>query len=273
MPTLNKKDVLAIVAHELRSPLGSVLNAVELMRQAERSEPRFETWLDMVARQARHMSRLVDDLLDVTRISRDGLTLCKERVDFREPIDAAVEATSTFIQVRGHKLEAARPAHPIWIDGDATRLQQVVANLLLNSAVYTEPGGHIQLKVDPLPTLVTLRVSDNGNGILPEALERIFEPFTRSCTSLRPGQGGLGLGLAIVRSVVELHGGSVEARSPGLQRGSEFIVRLPTLLDASALASPFGSVASADPKASGCDLQEVALQRLRLSDFPCPRLV
>ncbi len=273
MPTLNKKDVLAIVAHELRSPLGSVLNAVELMRQAERSEPRFETWLDMVARQARHMSRLVDDLLDVTRISRDGFKLCKERVDFREPIDAAVEATSTFIQVRGHKLEVARPAHPIWIDGDATRLQQVVANLLLNSAVYTEPGGYIQLQVDPLPTLVTLRVSDNGNGILPEALERIFEPFTRSCTSLRPGQGGLGLGLAIVRSVVELHGGSVEARSPGLQRGSEFIVRLPTLLDASALASPFGSVASADPKATGCDLQEVALQRLRLSDFPCPRLV
>jgi signal transduction histidine kinase len=229
MPSLNRKDVLAIVAHELRAPLGSVLNAVELMRHAERSEPQFASLLDMVARQTVHMSRLVDDLLDVTRISRDGFKLRKQRMDFREPLEAAIEATSRDIQLRGHKMEVQRAAHPIWMDGDATRLQQVIANLLLNSAAYTEPGGHIEVELEELPRLVVLRVRDDGMGIPPEALDRIFEPFTRSCTSFRASHEGLGIGLAVVQSVVQLHGGAVEARSAGLQRGSEFIVRLPTL--------------------------------------------
>jgi signal transduction histidine kinase len=237
MPNLDRKDVLAIVAHELRSPLGSVLNAVELMRQAQRGEPRFAAWLDLVARQTRHMNRLVDDLLDVTRISRDGLKLRKERMDFREAVDAAIEAAWPFIQMRDHKLEFERPPHPIWMDGDTTRLQQVVANLLLNGAAYTEPGGHIDVGLETFASHVLLRVRDNGSGILPEALDRIFEPFTRNCTSLRPSHDGLGIGLAVVRSVVEQHGGAVEARSEGLQQGSEFVVRLPTLADGPAIVS------------------------------------
>ena len=247
MPALNRKNVLAIVAHELRAPLGSVLNTVELMRQAERSEPRFAAWLDMVDRQTRHMSRLVDDLLDATRISRNGLKLHKERMDFREPVDAALEAISPFVEIRGHKLDVERCIDPIWVDGDATRLQQVVANLLLNSVEYTERGGCIDVKLERLSSLVVLRVRDNGIGIVPEALDRIFEPFTRSCTSFRSGHEGLGIGLAVVRSVVEQHGGVVEAKSAGLYRGSEFIVRLPTLPGGSAC------VASSLSSASGMD--------------------
>lgn len=230
MTNLRRNDVLAIVAHELRSPLGSILNAVELILESEADgRSKVASRLEMIRRQTTYMSRLVDDLIDVARMTRQGLRLCKERLDLRTPVEAAIEVTRPMIEMRGHKLNVELASRPIWIDGDATRLQQVVVNLLVNSAEYTRPGGEIYLKLEEGIGLAVLRVRDTGIGILPDALERIFEPFIRDRSERGCLRDGLGIGLAVVRNVVERHGGAVEVTSPGLHRGSEFVVRLPTL--------------------------------------------
>jgi signal transduction histidine kinase len=243
---LSKDDMLAIVAHELRSPLASVLHAVECLRELNRAG-RLQTGssLAIIERQATHMARLVDDLLDVSRADRGRLALRRECVDLRAPIDAAIEATAPFMQVRRHQLALDIIAHPVWVDADRTRLQQVVANLLLNSAEYTAPGGRIELVLEEEKSSAVLKVRDTGIGIQAEALERIFDPFTQgSDRLLRPTHEGLGIGLAVVRSVVEMHGGGVEARSAGLQMGSEFIVRLPMIPRPSGSACPGARSAS-----------------------------
>jgi signal transduction histidine kinase len=227
---LSKHDMLAIVAHELRSPLASVLHAVECMRELNRAG-RLQTGssLAIIERQALHMARLVDDLVDVSRADRGRLELRRECVDLRAPIDAAIEATAPFMQVRRHQLAVDIAAHPVWVDADRTRLQQVVANLLLNSAEYTAPGGRIELVLEEELSSAVLKIRDTGIGIQPEALEHIFDPFTQGPDRRTRPHEGLGIGLAVVRSVVEMHGGGVEARSGGPQKGSEFIVRLPMI--------------------------------------------
>ncbi|HEY2739818.1 MAG TPA: ATP-binding protein, partial [Thermoanaerobaculia bacterium] len=222
-----KDQFLAMLAHELRNPLAPIRNAVELMHRVDAPDPSFEAAREMVERQVKHLAHLVDDLLDVSRLTHGGIRLRQEPVDLAKVVERAMEATRTLIESRNHELTAEIPAQPIRIEADAVRIEQVVTNLLNNAAKYTMPGGHIRLRVDREGNEALVRVRDNGIGVPPDVLGRVFEPFVQSDGSLAHTEGGLGIGLTLVRSLVEMHGGTVEAHSPGLGQGSEFVVRLP----------------------------------------------
>ncbi len=181
----------------------------------------------MVERQVKHLARLVDDLLDVSRITHGSIRLRKEAVDLGTIVERAVEATRPLIDSRGHKLTLKLPPDPVRLEADPTRLEQVIANLLNNAAKYTMPGGHIWVTAGLEGAEAVMRVRDNGIGVPPDVLDRVFEPFVQSEGSLARSEGGLGIGLTLVRSLVEMHGGSVEAHSPGLGQGSEFVSACP----------------------------------------------
>jgi signal transduction histidine kinase/CheY-like chemotaxis protein len=225
-----KDQFLAMLAHELRNPLAPIRNAVELMRQVETVDPSFQPSREMVERQVKHLARLVDDLLDVSRLTQGSIRLRKEPVDLGDAVERAADSTRPLIDSRNHTLTLDLPAKPIRLEGDAARLEQVVSNLLNNAAKYTMPGGHIRLGVDKEGEEAVIRVRDNGIGVPPDVLGRVFEPFVQSDGSLARSEGGLGIGLTLVRSLVEMHGGTVEAHSPGLGQGSEFVIRLPIRL-------------------------------------------
>jgi signal transduction histidine kinase/CheY-like chemotaxis protein len=227
-----KDQFLAMLAHELRNPLAPIRNAVELMRQVETIDPTFQPAREMVERQVKHLARLVDDLLDVSRITHGSIRLRKEAVDLGDVVERAIEATRALIDSRGHELTLRLPTDPIRLEADPTRLEQVIANLLNNAAKYTMPGGHIWVTAEVEGGEAKVRVRDNGIGVPPDVLDRVFEPFVQSEGSLARSEGGLGIGLTLVRSLVEMHGGRVEAHSPGLGQGSEFMVRLPARLPA-----------------------------------------
>jgi len=222
-----KDQFLAMLAHELRNPLAPIRNAVELMRQVESGDPAFQPTREMVERQVKHLARLVDDLLDVSRLTQGSIRLRKENMDLGVVVERAVDATHALIESRGHTLSLSLPAPPIRLEADAARIEQVVTNLLNNSAKYTMPGGHIWLSVEQEGEEALIRVRDNGIGVPPDVLGRVFEPFVQCDGSLARSEGGLGIGLTLVRSLTEMHGGRVEAHSPGLGQGSEFVVRLP----------------------------------------------
>jgi PAS domain S-box-containing protein len=224
--TQRMHEFIAMLAHELRNPLAPIRNAVELMRNRGLADPTLEAMRATIDRQLSTMTRLIDDLLDVNRIARGHFSVGRESVDLREVVSRAVEATNPLIAAYGHRLSVAIPDSMIVIQGDPIRLTQVFVNLLNNAAKYTPTGGSIGITLDYRETDVVVRVTDSGRGIEPSDLERIFDLFTQ----LEPnpaGQGGLGVGLALVRRVVELHGGTVRARSAGLGQGSEFTVTLP----------------------------------------------
>ena len=227
-----KDQFLAMLAHELRNPLAPIRNAVELMRQVETLDPAFQPSREMVERQVKHLARLVDDLLDVSRITQGSIRLRKEAVELGTVIERAIEATRPLIDSRAHDLRVQLPTDPIHLEADPTRLEQILANLLNNAAKYTMPGGQIRVTAAVEGGEAVVRVRDNGIGVPPDVLERVFEPFVQSEGSLARSEGGLGIGLTLVRSLVEMHGGSVEANSPGLGQGSEFVVRLPARLPA-----------------------------------------
>ena len=227
-----KDQFLAMLAHELRNPLAPIRNAVELMRQVETFDPAFQPSREMVERQVKHLARLVDDLLDVSRITHGSIRLRKEAVDLATIVERAIEATRPLIDSRGHELTVTLPTDPVRMEADATRLEQVIANLLNNAAKYTMPGGHIRVTAVQEGGEAVVRVRDNGIGVPPDVLDRVFEPFVQSEGSLARSEGGLGIGLTLVRSLVEMHGGTVEAHSPGLGQGSEFVVRLPARVPA-----------------------------------------
>jgi two-component system CheB/CheR fusion protein len=222
-----KDQFLAMLAHELRNPLAPIRNAVELMRQVETLDPSFQPNREMVERQVKNMARLVDDLLDVSRITQGSIRLRKEPVELRNILERAVDGTRPLIESRGHQLILELPRDPIRLDADPTRLEQVVTNLLNNAAKYTMPGGHIWLSAELDGKEAVVRVRDTGIGVPPDVLGRVFEPFVQTDGSLARTEGGLGIGLTLVRSLVEMHGGQVEAHSPGLGQGSEFTIRLP----------------------------------------------
>jgi signal transduction histidine kinase len=242
-----KDQFLAMLAHELRNPLAPIRNAVELMRQVEIADPSFSASREMVERQVKHLARLVDDLLDVSRITRGSIRLRKEAVDLVTVAERAVEATRPLIETRGHDLTLELPDQPIRMEADPTRLEQVISNLLNNAAKYTMPGGHIWLNVAVEGAEALVRVRDTGIGVPPDVLGRVFEPFVQSDGSLARSEGGLGIGLTLVRSLVEMHGGSVEAHSPGLGQGSEFVLRLPIRPSGSAAAERYESDEPASP--------------------------
>ncbi|HYN23353.1 MAG TPA: hybrid sensor histidine kinase/response regulator [Thermoanaerobaculia bacterium] len=233
-----KDQFLAMLAHELRNPLAPIRNAVELMRQVETHDPSFQPSREMVERQVKNLARLVDDLLDVSRISQGSIRLRKEAVDLGAVVERAIEATRPLIEARGHTLSVRLPTDSVRLEADPTRLEQVVANLLNNAAKYTMPGGQIQIKAGLDGNEAVVRVRDNGIGVPPDVLDRVFEPFVQSEGSLARSEGGLGIGLTLAKSLVEMHGGSIEAHSPGLGQGSEFVVRLPARPPVERTASP-----------------------------------
>jgi signal transduction histidine kinase/DNA-binding response OmpR family regulator len=245
-----KDEFLAMLGHELRNPLAPILTALQLLRL--RGIDAGERERAVIERQVRHLVGLVDDLLDVSRITRGKVRLKREVVELNEVVAKAVELASPLLEQHQHDLAIAVPRTGLGIMADSARLAQVVSNLLTNAAKYTPPAGRIRVAARAEDGEVVLRVSDTGIGIDPQVLPRIFELFAQDRQSIDRAQGGLGLGLAIVRSLVELHGGSVEARSEGRGRGSEFIVRLPRVDVQRSTDEPGGSLRAASRKpASG----------------------
>ena len=222
-----KDEFLATLGHELRNPLAPIRNAVHYLGMEGLKEPDVRKAREVIARQVTVMVRLIDDLLDVSRISRNVLDMRKQRVELAAVVESAVESSRPLIQQCGHELTVDLPPQPIHLDADPVRLAQVFLNLLNNAAKYTERGGHIWLTAERAGSDAVVSVRDDGIGIAGDMLSRVFDLFTQVGPSLERSQGGLGIGLTLVRRLVEMHDGSIEARSGGPDEGSEFVVRLP----------------------------------------------
>ncbi|MGB6452203.1 MAG: response regulator [Steroidobacteraceae bacterium] len=223
----HKDEFLAMLAHELRNPLAPIRNAVEIMRRKLTEDPQLTWAREVIERQVGSLTRLVDDLLDVSRITRAKINLCRESLELGTIISRAVETAQPLLDEKHHRLEVEVPASPVRVQGDLTRLTQVVGNILANAAKYTGAGGRIELSARTAGRSAEIRVRDNGIGIPADQMPRIFDLFTQVQRGNEQAPGGLGIGLALVRRLVELHGGTVAAHSEGPGHGSEFIVRLP----------------------------------------------
>jgi PAS domain S-box-containing protein len=241
-----KDEFLATLAHELRNPLAALSNALHALRLGKDAALQ-EGARRVMERQLTHLVRLVDDLLDVSRITTGKIELRRERVALPAIVDAAVETSQALIEQRGQRLTVTLPDTPIVVDADPTRMAQVLANLLNNAAKYTDRGGHLALTVRRERDEAVITVEDDGIGIAPEMLPRLFEIFSQAHPADERSQGGLGIGLSLVRALVRLHGGSVAAHSDGLGRGSRFTVRLPVATEAPAVATE----SSSQPPAHG----------------------
>ena len=221
-----KDEFLATLAHELRNPLAAIANAILLSTRSGRRE-HIDWSMELINRQIKHLSRLIDDLLDVSRISSGKIELRRSVLDATPVLESAVETVGPLIDERKHQLTLSFERGNLWMNADPTRLEQVVINLLMNAAKYSQNGGHIWLTAVNEKEDVVITVKDTGAGILPDKVPEMFELFTQGDRTLARSEGGLGIGLAIVKKLVELHGGSITARSDGIGRGSEFSVRLP----------------------------------------------
>jgi signal transduction histidine kinase len=226
----HKDEFLAMLAHELRNPLAPIRNGLHILRMPKVDAPTTERVQVMMEQQVRNLTRLVDDLLDVSRITRGKIQLRKETIDVAAVIRNAVETVRPLIDLSKHELSVSLPDEPLFVEADPTRVEQIVTNLLSNAAKYTEPGGSIWLSAERVKSEVVVRVRDTGIGIPDELMPRIFDMFTQADRTLDRSQGGLGIGLTLVRQLVELHGGSVLAHSKGVGKGSEFMIRLPALV-------------------------------------------
>jgi signal transduction histidine kinase/ActR/RegA family two-component response regulator len=223
-----KDEFLAVLGHELRNPLAPVRNALEVLRISGATDPQTLRMHEIMGRQVKHLARLVDDLLDVSRITRGRVELRRETTELATLVAGAAEGLRTFFEERGHRLEVSLPESPVVLNVDPLRMEQVLANLLSNAAKYTPQGGTISLSVEREGSEAVVRVKDNGIGIPPEMIERVFELFAQADRLPDTVHQGLGIGLTLVRRLVELHEGRVVARSPGRGQGSEFEVRLPS---------------------------------------------
>jgi len=225
----HRTEFLAVLAHELRNPLAPILSSLHILGREEREDPRQEKARLIIERQVRQLSRLIDDLLDVSRITSGKIVLRKEPADLRVILEHAVQTARPLIEARRHHLSTVLPKQPVWLEADPMRLEQVVANLLNNAAKYTADGGRILLAAEVRNGEALVMVGDTGMGIAPDLLASVFDPFVQGSRSLDRSEGGLGIGLTLVRKLVEMHGGVIEARSQGLGQGSEFLVRLPVM--------------------------------------------
>lgn len=223
----HKDEFLAMLSHELRNPLAPIRTGVELLKAADTTPAMRADVHRVVERQMSHLVRLIDDLLDVSRITAGKLTLRLEAIDLRDVVEQAIETTRPIVDRARHELLVALPPAQVLVQGDRTRLAQVVANLIENACKYTPRGGRLSLEVSEESAGVELHMRDNGIGIPDGFLPRVFDKFEQVAPMSQQSQGGLGIGLALVRGIVSLHGGTVEAASGGPQRGSEFVVRLP----------------------------------------------
>jgi PAS domain S-box-containing protein len=222
-----KNEFIATLAHELRNPLAPIRNSLHILRIAGAEDPATQRIHEIMERQVNHMSRLVDDLLDVARITSGKISLRPEPVEVAAIVRGAVELSKPMIDAGSHRLATTLPAAPLTVEGDQVRLTQVVTNLLNNAAKYMEPGGQIWLTVTSGEGEVAICVRDTGIGIAPEVLPRVFQMFAQGERDAKHAQGGLGVGLALAKRLGEMHGGQIEGLSPGLRQGSEFIIRLP----------------------------------------------
>jgi PAS domain S-box-containing protein len=254
-----KDEFLAMLAHELRNPLAPVRNALYVLKQPGADGTIMQQARDTAERQVQHMARLLDDLLDVSRISRGRIELRKEAIDVSAVIARAVEGVRPLIDERRHELTVSVAPDAGQVEADPTRLEQIFANLLNNGAKYTDPGGHIRVTAEREGREVVVRVKDDGIGISREMLSRVFDLFVQAERRLDRSQGGVGIGLTLVRRLVELHGGKVEAHSQGLGQGSEFVVRLPAL-------DPKGVSQPRDAEAQGASTTQARSRRVLVVD-------
>jgi PAS domain S-box-containing protein len=225
----SKDEFLAMLAHELRNPLAPISAAADLLRLARLDETRVRQTSELIARQVKHMTNLVDDLLDVSRVTRGLITLKTEALDAKRVVSDAIEQVRPLIESRRHYMGVHMPPESAYVSGDAKRLVQVVTNVLNNAAKYTPEGGSIDLRMEVRSEQILIMVKDNGIGMAPDLLGNVFDMFSQAQRTADRSQGGLGIGLALVKSLTELHQGSVTARSDGLGQGSEFTIRLPRI--------------------------------------------
>ena len=221
-----KNDFLATLAHELRNPLAAISNAVILMCKSE-SKEHHDYSTETIKRQSSHLSRLVDDLLDISRINLGKIEIRREVIDATAILDSAAQTVTTLVDLRKHTLDMTIDRGNLWVDADPTRLEQIVVNLLNNAAKYSEDGGHMRLTAGREGSEIVIRVTDTGIGITPETLPEMFQLFNQADHAQSRSRGGLGIGLAIVKKLVDLHDGQITATSEGLGKGSEFTIRLP----------------------------------------------
>ena len=241
-----KDEFLAMLAHELRNPLAAISNAVAVMSLTDAQEHR-DYSMQAIQRQSRHLSRIIDDLLDISRINLGKFVLRREILDATTILDSAARTVKTLVEARDHTLEVAIDRGNLWVDADPTRLEQVVVNLLNNAAKYSENGGHIRLSAGHEGGDIVIRVKDTGIGIPPEKLPEMFQLFAQNDYASARSEGGLGIGLTIVKKLIEMHGGSITASSEGPGKGSEFVVRLPAAKPAAATPTTEGPPATGRP--------------------------
>ncbi len=234
----SKEEFIAMLAHELRHPLAPIRMAMRTLRDPAQRDPDVRRATEVIERQSRHLARLLDDLLDAARLTREKIELRRTATTLQSVVAEALEATRELIDARAHAVTVSLPAPPVWLDADPTRLAQVVGNLLNNAAKYTPPGGRIAVGGATEGGEAVLRVRDSGIGIPPETLPRIFDLFAQGDRTLAHSEGGLGLGLTLARMLVHLHGGTLTAASDGAGRGSEFVMRLPLGAPAATEARP-----------------------------------
>jgi signal transduction histidine kinase/CheY-like chemotaxis protein len=236
-----KDEFLAMLAHELRNPLSPLLTSLEILRHPAVTVYQRDRHINVMRRQVSQISRLVEDLLDVSRVGRGRIELKRQQVALRDVIDHALEECQPLLQTRRHQVSVSLPEAALLVDVDPVRMRQVFANLLNNAAKYTDPGGRLMVKAERDGPDAVVRIEDNGIGITADMLPRVFDLFAQGQVSIERAQGGVGIGLTLVRMLLELHGGSVAAESPGAGQGSTFIVRLPLAeVDVPARAAPTG---------------------------------
>jgi len=224
--TQHVNEFIATLAHELRNPLAPIRAAVQVMAKSPPGDPALETMRQTIDRQSAQLARIVNDMIDISRITRGAIAIEHEQVDLGEVLQRALEAAAPLIESAKHQIEVEIPNEPVWVDGDLHRLTQLATNLLNNAARYTSDGGRIWLVLATEDRTAVMKVRDNGRGIEPELLNRVFDMFVQGRSPNRMG-GGLGIGLALSRKIAQLHGGSLDARSEGVGKGSEFTLRLP----------------------------------------------
>jgi signal transduction histidine kinase len=263
----HKDEFLAMLAHELRNPLAPIHNAVQLMHRQSFTDPQLAWSRDVIGRQLAHLTRLVDDLLDVSRITRGKINLNKEVIELETLMTRTVETVQPLIDERGHTLTVDVPKGMLAVLGDPTRLVQAIGNVLSNAAKYTERGGRITLAAVESETELVIRVRDNGIGIPADLMPMIFNLFTQLDRTSGPAQSGLGIGLALVQRLVEMHGGSVTARSDGLGHGSEFVIRLPLFIrEKIESGQPLQQLSALEQPMTNADLATRTQRRILVAD-------
>jgi signal transduction histidine kinase len=248
-----KDEFLATLAHELRNPLAPIGNGLKVLRMSPDEDVAHQVQ-EMMERQLNHLVRLIDDLLDVSRVSQGKIDLRKEQITVQAALQAAIEASRQIIEERKHTLTLQVPDEPLWLNADLTRMAQIISNLLNNSAKYTPEGGKILLSIRQANNEIIISVSDNGLGISRDMLPKIFDLFTQVDVNLERTQGGLGIGLSLVKRLVEMHGGTIHAESKGINYGSTFIIRIP-LMQPQALKPGKKNTATSESEAAPATLR------------------